>query len=87
MDVTAENFWEFLPNIMLIISSSDYVALDMEMTGIQMKSSASQVSVTMEQLYERVKLAASTFQAVQLGITCLRWTGGEVHGVLVSRAS
>lgn len=78
MDVTADNFWEMLPNIMLIISCSDYIALDMEMTGIKIKDSLPRgAPPTMEQVYDRVRSAASTFQAVQIGMTCLRWTGSE----------
>lgn len=74
MDVTADNFWTLLPTIMLIIASSDYIALDMEMTGISVKDDPPNPgTLTMEQAYGRVRTAASTFQAVQIGLTCARW--------------
>jgi poly(A)-specific ribonuclease len=74
MDVTANNFWSLLPTTMLIIASSDYIALDMELTGISVKDDPPHPgTLTMEQAYGRMRTAASTFQAVQVGLTCVRW--------------
>lgn len=75
MYVTADNYWSIRPTIMLIIASSDYIALDMEMTGIRVKDDPPNPgTLTMEQAYGRMRTAASTFQAVQIGLTCVRWT-------------
>ena len=69
MDITKENFHANLGNIFLLISRAEYIAIDLEMTGISAKSSTPERPKTVEDVYESARQAAETFQAVQLGLT------------------
>lgn len=82
MDINAHNFAENLPDLLLIIACADYVAVDLEMSGIQVKDSLARGAVSMEQVYGRIKDAASTFETLQLGITACRWVGSMYDGHL-----
>ncbi|KAK2013008.1 ribonuclease CAF1 [Colletotrichum eremochloae] len=71
MDVTMENFWRQLPRIMLSIATSQFVAIDLEMTGIADKGSERHENPDVHQIYETAKKIASTFNVFDLGITCI----------------
>ncbi|KAJ6446444.1 CAF1 family ribonuclease domain-containing protein [Purpureocillium lavendulum] len=73
MDVTADNFWQLLPSMLEAIAAADYVAIDLEMTGVVVRDSASRGKMSLEQAYNRVRNAASTFSAVELGVTTMRF--------------
>lgn len=79
MDINTDNFWDELPNLLAIIACSDYIAIDFEMTGVQVRDSLSGKgsAITLEQVYSRVRAAANTFEALQLGVTCIRWNGSK----------
>ncbi|UQC78621.1 uncharacterized protein CLUP02_04098 [Colletotrichum lupini] len=73
MEVSSENFWRQLPNILLSIAKSDFVAIDLEMTGITDKSSADHSgNPTNQQIYESAKKIASKFNVFEMGMTCIQ---------------
>ncbi|TQN73348.1 Poly(A)-specific ribonuclease PARN [Colletotrichum shisoi] len=72
MEVTTENFWRQLPRILLSIANSQFVAIDLEMTGIADKNSEERLgNPTKQQIYEIARKIASTFNVFELGITCI----------------
>jgi len=73
MDVTAENFWQLLPNMLEAIAAADYVAVDLEMSGVMVRDSLTTGEVSFEQAYARLRSAANTFSAIELGITTMRF--------------
>lgn len=77
MDITKENFHANLGNIFLLISRADYIAIDLEMTGISAKPSTSERPKTIEDVYENARKAAETFQVVQLGLTFVCHAPGD----------
>lgn len=87
MDINTENFWERVPDLLLIIAAADYIAIDFEMTGIQVKDSLSSQALTLNQVYNRIADAASTFQTIQLGLTAIQWKEGSILHVKRSRSS
>ena len=73
MDITAENFWENLPEILATIVEADYVAIDLEMTGVQVRDSLTTSEISLDQAYARIRAAAGTFSAIEIGATAIRW--------------
>ncbi|KXH34523.1 hypothetical protein CSIM01_00434 [Colletotrichum simmondsii] len=72
MEVSSGNFWRQLPKILLSIAKSDFVAIDLEMTGITDKSSADRSeNLTSQQIYESAKKIASKFNVFEMGMTCI----------------
>lgn len=72
MEVNTDNFWRQLPRILLSIAKSQFVAIDLEMTGITDKNSEERLgNPTKQQIYESAKNIASTFNVFELGITCI----------------
>ncbi|TDZ64985.1 Poly(A)-specific ribonuclease PARN [Colletotrichum trifolii] len=74
MEVSMNNFWRMLPKILISIAEADFVAFDVEMTGISDKLSEaaySQNNQTRQHIYEHGKRIASTFNLFQFGFTCL----------------
>ncbi|PHH82104.1 hypothetical protein CDD82_6990 [Ophiocordyceps australis] len=69
MDITPDSFWAQLPQMLSALADADYTAIDLEMTGVQVRDSLERGRISMAQAYGRVRAAASTFSAVQLGIT------------------
>lgn len=90
MDITKDNFLSNLGNILFLIARSDYVAVDLELTGISTTSRNSRHGSfeSMEEVYGSARQAASTFQTVQLGLTFVCFVtdntqtdaSGECHG-------
>ncbi|KAL6403842.1 Poly(A)-specific ribonuclease-like protein [Ilyonectria robusta] len=76
MEIDAGNFWELLPTLLLIIASSDYVAINLQMTDPAIKGElTSGDTISLNQVYGRVKDAAPKFEVTHLGITALHWNG------------
>ncbi|KAK2003679.1 hypothetical protein LX36DRAFT_706938 [Colletotrichum falcatum] len=71
MEITMENFWRQLPRVLLSIATSQFVAIDLEMTGIADKDLEGNETPNRLQIYERAKKIASTFNVFDLGITCI----------------
>ncbi|KAK2031804.1 ribonuclease CAF1 [Colletotrichum zoysiae] len=72
MEVTTENFWQKLPRVLLSIANSQFVAIDLEMTGIADKASVEKCEYPdRQQVYKDAKMIASTFNVFDLGITCI----------------
>lgn len=78
MDVTGHTFQTQLFSILGAISRSHFVSFDLELTGIpgkQFKSKPTGQSEdgrqTLQQRYEETKAAASRYQILQLGLTCV----------------
>ncbi|TKW53453.1 Poly(A)-specific ribonuclease PARN, partial [Colletotrichum tanaceti] len=73
MEVNTENFWRQLPRILLSIAKSQFVAIDLEMTGITDKKNSKErlETPTKQEIYESARNIASTFNVFELGITCI----------------
>lgn len=69
MDITNNNFESNFANIVFLAGRSSYIAVDLEMTGISTRKSHERRPQTLEEVYEGARLAASTFHAIQLGLT------------------
>lgn len=73
MDINRFNFWHTLPVVLETISLSDYVAFDLEMTGVAGRSTNTTPDRTEAAAYRRAVEAATTFQILQIGLTCLSY--------------
>lgn len=78
MDVTGHTFQTQLFSILGAISRSHFVSFDLELTGIPGKQFKSKTTAqsedgrqTLQQRYEETKAAASRYQILQLGLTCV----------------
>ena len=73
MDVQKDNFWEELAGIIRLIAESDFVAIDLEMSGIQPANGPRHTAkpTSPKAIYEESKEVAQTFQIIQLGLTCV----------------
>ncbi|KAL2137174.1 hypothetical protein VTI74DRAFT_7721 [Chaetomium olivicolor] len=73
MDINRFNFWQTLPTVLEAISLSEYVAIDLEMTGISGHSATNLSQHTETTMYQLAAEAARTYQVLQLGLTCLHY--------------
>ncbi|OAA54131.1 caf1 family ribonuclease [Niveomyces insectorum RCEF 264] len=73
MNVLINRFWSQLPDVIQNIAHADYVALDLEMTGIEPRNAPRLWNPTEDEMYQRAKQGAQTFNILQLGISCLRY--------------
>lgn len=76
MEIDRSNFWEKLPTIFKAISEAEYVAVDLEMSGIHVhRSSPMQVAIkpTLQEAYGDARMAANVYSILQFGFTCIRW--------------
>ncbi len=80
MDINRFNFWHSLPAVLEAISLSDYVAFDLEMTGVSGHSASKTVEQTETAAYHLAVDAATTFQVLQIGLTCLSY-GSKQNGI------
>lgn len=79
MDVTGQNFHTLLPSILGAIADAQFVALDLEFSGIsnQQKSRTkaprqnASGKVSLQSRYEEERNAAERYQVLQIGITCV----------------
>ncbi|KAJ5479757.1 hypothetical protein N7530_005266 [Penicillium desertorum] len=70
MDVTAVNFPECLPSMLNDISTSCFVSLDFELSGMVFKLGTPQTrSQTVQERYVEAKAAAERYQILQVGLT------------------
>ncbi|KAJ6183986.1 hypothetical protein N7519_005287 [Penicillium mononematosum] len=70
MDVTAVNFPECLPSILNDISTSCFVAVDFELSGVVFKPGTPQSRPqTVQERYVEAKAAAERYQILQVGLT------------------
>ena len=70
MDVTAVTFPDYLPSILNDISTSCFVSVDFELSGVVFKPNAPQSRPqTVQERYVEVKAAAERYQILQVGLT------------------
>lgn len=70
MDVESTTFSDFLPFILDDISSSCFVAIDFELSGLSFPPSTPQTKTqTVQERYIEAKLAAERYQILQVGLT------------------
>ena len=79
MDVKGIAFQPQLPALLEAIAEAHFVAIDLELSGIQSryinKSAAGLVEggkQTLQQRYEETKEAAEKYQVLQIGLTCVK---------------
>lgn len=70
MEVNQKHFDAHLLPILRHIANADFVAFDLEMSGIS-SSMKRNDKPNLQEVYEDIKLAAETFQVLQVGITCI----------------
>jgi poly(A)-specific ribonuclease len=73
MDIDRSNFWQNLPTLLKTISESQYAAVDIEMSGVQVHSFDHRPVRTVQDAYEVARQAAEKFTILQLGLTCVSW--------------
>ena len=78
MDVKGITFQPQLPALLEAIADSHFVAIDLELSGIQSRYSNKPAGFidggkqTLQQRYEETKEAAEKYQVLQIGITCVK---------------
>lgn len=76
MEIDRFNFWEKLPNILKTISEAQYVAIDLEMSGIQVdqfRGMPVPAKPTLQDAYDDAMMAAEMYTILQFGFTCISW--------------
>lgn len=76
MEIDRTNFWGNLPLIFKTISEAQYVAVDLEMSGIfvdQFRDTATPAKPTLQQTYDDARKAAELYSILQFGFTCISW--------------
>jgi poly(A)-specific ribonuclease len=73
MDIDRFNFWQTLPAVLEAISLSDYVAFDLEMTGISGGRGDKSSEHPESTAYRLAAEAARMFQILQVGLACLSY--------------
>lgn len=76
MVIDCDNFWLELPAVLEAICTAEYITYDLEMTGILGESIQSVPERPQEDAYRKARSAASTFQILQIGITCFSYDTG-----------
>jgi poly(A)-specific ribonuclease len=70
MDIGATKFSDFLPFILNDISSSCFVAIDFELSGLAFPPNGPQINTqTVQERYTEAKAAAERYQILQVGLT------------------
>mmetsp|Transcript_41500 Transcript_41500/g.91186 ORF Transcript_41500/g.91186 Transcript_41500/m.91186 type:complete len:639 (-) Transcript_41500:270-2186(-) len=83
MEVTSDNFLETAAKIEALLSTSDFVAIDAEMTGIEMdKSTNPHVADSVSERYLKMRRVTQEFSLMQVGL-CL--FNAEESGQLIAR--
>ena len=78
MDITRQSFFYLLPRILNELATCEFVALDLELSGISLKPNQGRLAKssagkqTLQQRYEEVKEAAERYQILQLGLTLVK---------------
>lgn len=76
MEINRTNFWQNLPKLFETISEAQYVAIDLEMSGIyvdQFRDTETPVKPTLQQAYGDARKAANLYSILQFGFTCISW--------------
>eukprot|EP00762_Andalucia_godoyi_P004429 ANDGO_08243.mRNA.1 Poly(A)-specific ribonuclease PARN len=70
MDFTRENFSESIPLVKMLLAKAEYVAFDLEMTGISLntRDNAENGADYPEQRYRKMRQVATTYSVIQFGI-------------------
>lgn len=75
MDVDKTSFYPLLLDILTDISTSTFVSIDLELSGVPTKDSwvktASVGKQTLQERYLEIKSAAERYQILQIGLTCV----------------
>ena len=78
MDVPQNHYWKQLLSILIHIANAKYVAFDLEMSGIAVRSpfgtnpkGHDNGKPSLQALYDEVRAAAELYQVLQVGITCV----------------
>ena len=79
MDIDSSNFGAQLPSILKAISSSRFISLDLELSGIPSRQAGKTRDrlrdeggkQNLQERYAETKAAAERFQILQLGLTCV----------------
>ncbi|KAK0722799.1 ribonuclease H-like domain-containing protein [Lasiosphaeria miniovina] len=75
MNVNRLNFWQVLPTALEAIADAEYVAFDLEMTGIFTRRDHRVADPTLEDVYRQAREVAKTYQILQFGLTCFHYDG------------
>jgi poly(A)-specific ribonuclease len=75
MDITQSNFWVNLPVVLDTIAGADFIAIDLEMTGVKRREDKILRRPSPEDIYQQARRGAETFQVLQVGLTCARYDG------------
>lgn len=84
MDITVENFEFYLQKILDDLASCSFVSLDLELSGIAIKSQdPSKGTRTLQERYAEIRKAADKYQVLQVGLTISHedTDGGEMQRV------
>lgn len=76
MDIDRFNFWEKLPSILKAISEAQYVAVDLEMSGVHVDNFREMPvpkMPTLQDAYDDALMAAEMYTILQFGFTCISW--------------
>ncbi len=77
MDVTGNNFWRALPIMLDAISRADFLAFDLEFSGVVVNKAeavSGRVQRSVEEAYEDARAVVGTFQLLQVGLTCVAYS-------------
>ncbi|KAH9892934.1 ribonuclease H-like domain-containing protein [Xylariomycetidae sp. FL2044] len=73
MDLDKENFYYYLPTLLDQVEKSLFVAIDLEMSGIDLDNSRADSKLPPEEAYLKAKEVAETFAVVEVGLTCIQF--------------
>lgn len=71
------NFCQELPGVLRALSAAEYVAVDVEMSGIRANMQQTEVASfdsAKDLVYERAKRAARLFTVIEFGMTCMSYS-------------
>ncbi|KAK7744414.1 hypothetical protein SLS62_010138 [Diatrype stigma] len=78
MDVSRQNLYSTLPNMLSLAQHARFVAIDLEMSGISVHNAGSNSSITSPQkAYSQAKKAAEVFTIIEIGLTFIQYDEGS----------
>ncbi|KAJ2796197.1 hypothetical protein H4R20_005607 [Coemansia guatemalensis] len=81
MDVTRENFEKVLREFEAAIAQCDFVAIDMEMTGLyESKELQPSRLDTLDERYAKLKRSVELYGVIQVGVCLFTWVDGHKQG-------
>ena len=74
MDITAKNFFPELHNVLIAMTNANFIAIDLELSGVpetvsDTRGGGAMEKIPLQQRYELLKHAASKYSVLQLGLT------------------